>query len=109
MSGPDTGTVTHIRFRLDGQERQRKGREAWALAELVKAGPDGCTPITHPGPRWSGYVLNLRKLGVNIETVTEKHGGTYAGHHARYVLRSPIEVIETQFAPAALATMREAA
>jgi hypothetical protein len=99
VNAPDNnGIATLIRFRLDGRDRSAKGRDAWALAELVKAGPDGCTPITHPGPRWSGYVLKLRKMGVNIETVTEKHGGTFAGHHARYVLRSPIEVLEVKVA-----------
>ena len=29
------------------------GRDAWALGELISAGADGCTPITHVGPRWS--------------------------------------------------------
>ena len=53
----------------------------------------GCTPITHPGPRWSAYVLKLRKRGLQIETVPERHSGPFAGHHARYVLRSRIEVI----------------
>ena len=86
--------ITLIRFRLGGQDRVVRGRCARALAELVKPGPAGCTPITHPGPRWSGYVLKLRKAGVEIETIHEMHGGAYAGHHARYVLRSPIEVVE---------------
>ena len=69
------------------------GRDAWALRELISAGEQGCTPITHPGPRWSGYVFNLRKMGISIETVTEPHGGTFAGNHARYVLRSKATII----------------
>lgn len=92
MSEPIT---TLIRFRFNGTERTARGRDAWALAELLKAGADGCTPIDNPGPRWSGYVLKLRKLGLNIETVNEMHGGTFAGRHARYVLHSVIEVLET--------------
>jgi hypothetical protein len=88
--------INFIRFRLDGHERSAKGRDAWALAELLKAGIEGCTPITHPGPRWSGYVLKLRKVGVSIETVHEMHGGPFAGRHAKYVLRSSVEVIETR-------------
>ena len=51
----------------------------------------GCTPITTPGPRWSDYVFKLRRRGIDVETVTESHGGPYAGTHARYVLRSKIE------------------
>lgn len=31
----------------------------------------------------------------NVETIDEKHGGAFAGTHARYVLRSPLRVIET--------------
>lgn len=96
MSQPQPNPITFVRFRLEGQERAVKGRDAWALAELLKAGAAGCTPITHPGPRWSGYVLKLRKAGVAIETVHEMHAGAYRGRHARYVLRSPIEVIETR-------------
>ncbi len=63
------------------------GRERWALERLMAAGAMGCTPIVQPAPRWSAYVHDLRKLGVEIETVTEKHGGDYPGHHGRYVLR----------------------
>ena len=87
-------TITKIRFLLDGAERSAKGRDAWALGELLKAGAGGVTPIDNPGPRWSGYVLKLRKAGIVIQTIYEMHGGPFAGKHARYVLRSPIEVIE---------------
>ena len=71
-----------------------RGREAWALMALMAAGEDGCTPINNPGPRWSGYVLDLRRLGFVVETVRERHGGEFPGHHARYVLRSPIFVLD---------------
>lgn len=67
-----------------------KGRDAWALDRLAEAGPKGCTPITEPAPRWSGYVFNLRALGVPVETVTEAHRGEFAGHHARYILRARV-------------------
>ncbi len=70
------------------------GRDAWALLELLKAGTRGCTPIDYPGPRWSGYVFNLkRKHGLAIQTIYENHGGQFAGNHARYLLRSPVELI----------------
>ena len=72
------------------------GRDAWALLELYRAGDAGCTPITHPGPRWSGYIHKLRKLGLRIDTITERHGGPFAGHHARYVLRSRIRILEDE-------------
>ena len=64
------------------------GRDRWALEELRKASVKGCTPIKNPAPRWSGYVFNLRELGVEIETITEPHEGDFPGHHGRYVLRS---------------------
>jgi hypothetical protein len=66
------------------------GRDAWALEQLVKAGPSGCTPFEQPGPRWSGYVYVLRGLGVPIDTVRETHGGEFAGYHGRYVLRATV-------------------
>jgi hypothetical protein len=68
------------------------GRDEWALDRLRKAGRKGCTPITEPAPRWSAYVHNLRKLGVEIETIHEPHEDQFPGHHARYVLRSTVSV-----------------
>jgi hypothetical protein len=71
-------------------------REAWALDCLRAAGDTGCTPLTHPGPRWSGYVHKLRhNHSLNIETITEPHGGEFAGHHARYVLRSDVRPVSS--------------
>ncbi len=67
-----------------------KGREAWALDRLRWAGAKGCTPITEPAPRWSAYILKLRGRGVPIETIYEPHGGEFAGHHGRYVLRADV-------------------
>ena len=86
----------NIRFRIEpnGSELTLTGRDAWALSELHKAGGQGVTPFVVPGPRWSGYVHNLRKLGVVIETIHEKHGGPFPGTHARYVLRSQISIFE---------------
>jgi hypothetical protein len=81
--GDDDGPVVTIR-----------GREAWALLALMAAGERGCTPIDHPGSRWSGYVHDLRKLGFDIETVHEPHQGAFSGSHARYVLRSRVTRLE---------------
>lgn len=81
----------------DGQHEllELYGREAWALVELVRAGASGCTPITHPGPRWSGYVHRLRhKHGLDVETVHERHSGPFPGTHARYVLKSRVETVQ---------------
>ena len=68
-----------------------KGREAWALDRLREAGPEGVTPIEQPGPRWAAYVHALRARGVPIMTVREPHGGDYAGHHGRYILRADVQ------------------
>lgn len=80
---PDNGTrILHL-----------TGREAWAMRELINAGEKGCTPINQPAPRWSAYIHNLRKMGVSIETITEPHGGTFAGDHGRYVLREHATIV----------------
>jgi len=63
------------------------GRNRWALDRLRAAGSRGVTPITHPAPRWSAYVHELRALGVEIETLHEPHEGAFPGRHGRYVLR----------------------
>jgi hypothetical protein len=90
MSDPRSVTV---RILPDAGERSFKGRFAWALVRLVGAGEIGCTPIDHPGPRWSHYIHKLRRAGLAIETVEERHAGPYPGRHARYVLRSPVAVV----------------
>lgn len=85
-----------VRARIlpDGQSFTASGRDGWALLELIAAGPNGCTPIDNPAPRWSAYVHALRhERGLDIETVNEGHGGQFAGTHARYVLHSRIEIL----------------
>ena len=78
----------------EGRAFTVKGRDAWALLELLKAGANGCTPIDNPGPRWSGYVFNLKRThGLNIETRHEHHRGQFSGTHARYVLLSAVEIM----------------
>jgi hypothetical protein len=76
----------------DGGAHVVIGRDAWALRNLIAAGKRGCTPIDHPGPRWSHYVWKLRGMGFVIETVHEDHGGPFAGTHARYVLHSVVTI-----------------
>ena len=93
MAKRKAGFIAMVRILPDGALMTIKGRDAWALDCLYRAGPTGCTPIDHPGPRWSGYVHKLRKLGINIETITENHEGQFQGHHARYVLRSRISLV----------------
>lgn len=70
-----------------------RGRDAWALRELKAANDNGVTPIDNPGPRWSAYVHNLRRLGLVIETIRETHSGPFPGQHARYRLCSPVTVL----------------
>ena len=76
-----------------------KVRDRWALEALMAAGPNGCAPIADPAPRWAAYVHNLRALDVAIDTITEKHGGPFAGHHARYVLRCNVTAGREGFDP----------
>ena len=87
--------IVKARLLPDGNAFSVQGRDAWALLELVSAGPRGCTPIDNPGPRWSGYVFNLKRThGLNIETRHEAHRGDFPGTHARYVLLSPVEILQ---------------
>jgi len=90
-----TGNVVEVTASIDGKPQQTfVGRQAWAFSELVAAGETGCTPITTPGPRWSDYVFKLRRDGVSVETIDERHGGSFSGTHARYIVRSSVRLIE---------------
>jgi hypothetical protein len=92
--------VVTARLLPDGVPFTVLGREAWALLELLKTGSQGCTPIDHPGPRWSAYVYALRhECGLDIETLHETHKGPFPGNHARYVLRSAVEILSRSDQP----------
>jgi hypothetical protein len=91
--------VTKLEIRVGGHEGRTvkvRGRDAWALDALLRAGERGVTPIERPAPRWSHYIFKLRRAGLVVETIDEPHAGTYPGHHARYVLRSSVEVLEEE-------------
>ncbi|MGY5793685.1 winged helix domain-containing protein len=70
------------------------GREYWTLRKLIDAGETGVSSLENIGPRVSHYVFKLRGYGLAIETIIEKHGGAYPGHHARYMLHSKLRVLE---------------
>ena len=86
--------MVRVRIELDGRTLTLSGRDAWALQKLIEVGENGVTPLDTPGPRWSGYVHNLRKAGLVIETIHESHGDPFPGTHARYVLRSAVTVLD---------------
>lgn len=88
--------VIRLKYRTpEGAERSLKGRYAWTLDALISAGEKGITPIERPAPRWSHYVDILRdREGLHIETIEERHSGPYRGTHGRYVLRTPVQIVE---------------
>lgn len=78
-----------IQIAPDGAVKRFSGRFAWALSELIRAG----APVDRPTPRLSHYIYRLRREGVPIKTVPEKHGGEYAGPHGRYVIAPAVTVV----------------
>jgi Winged helix domain len=96
--GQMTRLVVNARIIPEGPTFSIRGRDAWALVQLIEAGPKGCTPIDTPGPRWSGYLHKLRRRhGLTIETVHEPHKGAFP--HARYVLKSGVQVLSRSDEP----------
>ena len=90
----DQGIKPSVTVRDQDRVLHFEGREAWALQHLLRAGARGVTPLERPAPRWSHYVHQLRQEGLDIETVREPHGGTHSGHHGRYVLHTPLLIME---------------
>lgn len=90
--------ITSITIRLgeDGAEKTFRGRFAWTLNALIEAGKQGVTPLERPAPRWSHYVMVLRRGGVPVQTIDEKHGGAYSGRHGRYLLDVPVTVVSRE-------------
>jgi len=69
------------------------GQTAKALHALVAAGDKGITAMECGGWafRLAAYVRELRKRGLAIETMRERHDDA-GGWHGRYVLRSAVIV-----------------
>jgi hypothetical protein len=66
-----------------------KGRELWALRELIRVGANGVAPTQSPAPRWSAYIhKSHQEHGLPVETLHEAHGGAFKGGHGHHVLRA---------------------
>lgn len=88
-----------LHFRIVGSDAILKvrGQEARSLAALVAAGPRGITAleVSTWALRLAHYAMKLRRLGLAIEMVKEPHEGPGGKHwHGRYILKSPVEVVE---------------
>lgn len=94
---PKRGRVRKTFRVFDGEEARLViviGRDAWMLGNLVNAGSNGCTTLSHPAPRTSHYVWKLRHTyGIAIASIEEEHGGTFAGRHVRYTLQQRVEFV----------------
>ena len=74
-------------------EKVFTGRPAWAITQLLNNGSKGLRSIDHGAMQLPYYVFELRRAGIVIKTIMEKHGGPFAGRHARYVLESKLEKV----------------
>lgn len=83
-----------VRILPDGVPFTVVGRNADTLEKLIAVGERGLTTIEYPAPRVAHYIFRLRGMGIFIETIDEPHGGTFPGHHARYILRSKVEILQ---------------
>jgi hypothetical protein len=92
MSKPRT------QFRITGIDRlySVEGQESRTLQALVAAGSAGITAleVSTWALRLAHHVWKLKKLGVTIDTVREKHAGPAPGVHGRYILRNSIEIVD---------------
>lgn len=85
-----------IRLEPGGKPITFRGREAWTVKRLIEAGNRGFSSFDEPAPRLSHYIWRLRRAGIEIETVSEQHGGTFPGQHGKYFLRSRLVVVTDQ-------------
>ena len=80
-------------FASGSVEKDFTGRPAWAADGLLKNGDKGLRTIDYPATQLPFYIFQFRKAGIIIKTIMEKHGGPFAGRHARYVLESNLEKV----------------
>ena len=80
-------------FASGSVEKDFTGRPAWAIENLISNQSKGLRTIDCPATQLPFYVFELRRAGIVIKTIMEKHGGPFAGRHARYVLESKLEKV----------------
>ncbi|WP_339822204.1 helix-turn-helix domain-containing protein [uncultured Parasphingorhabdus sp.] len=71
------------------------GKRAMTLCALVSNGDNGVIALELSNTwalRLGAYVHDLRKQGLEIETIREPHDDI-GGWHARYVLHSPVTIL----------------
>ena len=68
------------------------GRDLQTLQALAERSANGLSSLEFPAMRLAAYVFNLRELGLDIETIREKHDGPFPGWHGRYVLHSQVKI-----------------
>jgi hypothetical protein len=91
--GRGAGDGIKVQVTVDGSPVRRfASRDSGTLHKWTQTTEGGCTLSEHPAPRWNHDVCWLLWERVGSQTVAEKHDGRYAGTHARYVLRSRVEV-----------------
>ena len=83
-----------VRVLPDGAPMTIVGRNAETLEKLIAAGERGITSYENPAPRLAHYIFRNRRFGFLIETIDEAHGGRFPGTHARYVLRSDVQILQ---------------
>jgi hypothetical protein len=88
------------RFKIPDNEKiyEVLGQEARTLNALSAAGSQGITSLEMSSwaLRLAHYAMKLRRLGLEIETVKEDHHKPVKGWHARYVLKTPVEILSGQ-------------
>ena len=84
---------------FEGQSKvyEVKGQNARTLIALTEAGQEGITALEVSAAwayRLAAYVYDLRQgYGMDIVTKREEHEH---GWHGRYVLNTPVEILEVQ-------------
>ena len=88
------------RFKIAGDDKiyEVLGQEARTLNALIAAGSGGITSLEMSSwaLRLAHYAMKLRRLGLDIETVREDHHHPVKGWHARYILKTSIQILGDQ-------------
>jgi hypothetical protein len=91
-SGKKSKLLLHCHRTDGGPSFAVTGQTAKALMALHRAGAAGVTAleVSTWAYRFAAYCFDLRKHGLDIETVRESHEG---GWHGRHVLHTPVRLV----------------
>jgi hypothetical protein len=96
MTGSENAMIVYVRYLHNEEVGSAFGSNASVLYELAEAGPRGCVPAKDDSRSWAAIIQTWRALGLEVVPIPETLDEDFRDRNVRYVLRTPVEVLEVK-------------